>query len=508
MTSLERRMWWLSVLLISSPVGACEGADPQASDEQSQRDASVEHPQRGAADEPSQQDAADEQSSQRDAGVREEGREPPGQAGRICPTCSTHGGGETADFGGTTVVPPCEMQEGELTPEVAQRFGLEDLIPRLEAGLETEAERWRLLEQAERWHLIEPEEQAPLPGDGPTAIELHVEFGELEYRISTSSDCSDRVSGPVTVSARVGGDLLELSADGHFLSFDGGQPPRIEAVADLADVRGTLELPIDTERVHAGRVQLAIEHYAGTFSGQVIATLLYFADEQALASWDGNEWAVADRHRPVALEFPADDCDGSSVPLALDEASGLLGERTPREVLSEAEAGMQDLLVQSGRWDEDHPTEVTLELHDLAGDTVCAGPGRIETVSPWDTRDTRPVTALRGWPGTRVRSDDGIVDLELETALQVSIDDGAPRQAYFSRFIGFVSFAELAELGIDLPNNPGETTDALSQVFYTFGDDAVSVEGEVLLRGGRTACLAWPVGGVLDEDCTPSRTEP
>jgi hypothetical protein len=301
---------------------------------------------------------------------------------------------------------------------------------------------------------------------GDTNLDATFTLGELRYY--EGPDCDPIVQAPVTIAFSTRGGRVAGEAAGFIVSAGGAAAWTISAVADLAAVTGTPELPLDHASIQDGQLELFVTGHPTVGARGMMRALVRYYDSEAdyerrlTAELGDHAWSKI--VEPFRGWFPKDECGDQSFPVASDEASAWLVGGTPAELFEEAKSMLADLAPITAQWRDGVETTIELELGSVS-DLACI--------------DAETAT-LHGT--ARIKSADGRVDLELpEVEIMRAPDSSAPaRVRVLAQQDGFLVEAQHAFDGSD-------TTGRI----VLFDDNAI-------------ACMVWPPSTVpLASDCTP-----
>jgi hypothetical protein len=402
----------------------------------------------------------------------------------VCPTCALREAeGGAADGGAAASQIQCAAP-APLTSKIADELQLETLRAYLE----------RSNSVAGRFGA----ETAPPDEQGAT-VELEFDVGEFSYYEKTPDaeiGCDDSVRAPAHVAVRIGDGLLTFEADG--LLWKGRHEPSAHFYADtnLAMVTGSYRVPVDLARAHFGKIDVALYASPGHLRGDINAAVVYFRDEAELQRYRQDDWS-AFLSRPVVfpfrLAFPDDVCEDGELPFAHGEAMELLGGQSADEWRARAVDLIAATTHTDAVWNDGRETEVTVELGEPVGSTVCLG----ESFNPLAPASELALTIpLAG----RLRSADARLDTPL-SALTVYIDAGVVVRA---TMIGRPPMTTVSERQREAL---GASADLLfARLEYDFAREPASLDGMVELlartepnRSTRVGCVAFPRGGKSDK---------
>lgn len=398
-----------------------------------------------------------------------ENGDPPGDS-TVCPSCQQRAGGETADFGASPGGSSCASEEAPLTAEVEQAFQLAQLRAYLSSP-----------------HVVSAEPRQVLAGQsalaGPIEIKFELELGDFTYQMGER--CS-AVWAPVKLTVEVGDGQLSFSANGALWKQASELHAHLYASADLATATGSYRPKVDTNRPHAGQVEVSFNVFPDQLRGTVIPELIYFEnDEQAMRYLDGDHAAPHDLQALVHLDFPVDECADHEWPIALDAALTLLGGFSPAELRRDVSDRLKATPSLAAVWRDDSKTVVKVEVSESTGGTVCARSDEAQPDSDFTGAEltlVMPVTAS-------LRTEDGKIDMPLD---KLTIAMG--REQHELRW---------AALRGTAPLSASEKLDG--SITYSFEQGGVAANGIVYFQrevtpgaGTRYDCVAFPAGSKWD----------
>jgi hypothetical protein len=183
----------------------------------------------------------------------------------VCPDCVPKVGGETSDFGGGSI---CSAEKSALTEELAGLFRVDEIAASHEGRFE----------QSLRW--LEGEPGAELERS-TTTLRGVIELGEAVYVASHRPECADRVEVPAALTLTTTDGALEAATAGS-LRIDVNAPGGdLFTSADLSTAFGTVELALDAERLHAGRIYVRARREPDGLGGEIELEIRYFEDRES-----------------------------------------------------------------------------------------------------------------------------------------------------------------------------------------------------------------------------------
>jgi hypothetical protein len=187
----------------------------------------------------------------------------------LCPACRGQIGGQTSDFGGITQ--ECDWQSLELTAESIEHYEVDAVRALLEAGVELPL----------FWSEVEIDDDLAAPRADEAASESMIEatFTIETFERFDEPSCGEKVSAAVTMVLSTQDGRLQAELHGQ-LSRTPYQPVwQMFLTADLAEVTGTLDLPIDDTRIHDGRLIAQLYADDARVSGLVLGRVSYYESE-------------------------------------------------------------------------------------------------------------------------------------------------------------------------------------------------------------------------------------
>lgn len=211
----------------------------------------------------------------------------------LCPSCRAQAGGQTSDFGG--VRQECDWQTLELTAEDIARYEVDGVRTLLEAGFE----------QPLYWSEIAVDEDFAAPTEAVDESVIEAAFVVDAFGRFEGTGCGEKVSAPITMMFSTQDGKLQAELRGE-LSRTPNQPSwLLFLTGDLAEVTGTLELPIDDTRIHDGK--LIAQLYADDLEvrGTVLGRVSYYeSEEQYELGQDASDVLVGETANIFYAWFP------------------------------------------------------------------------------------------------------------------------------------------------------------------------------------------------------------
>lgn len=208
------------------------------------------------------------------------GTEPAPDEGVLCPGCVPLSGGETSDFGGGS---ECAFEEGAIPDEPELQDELEATLAAYAGGFE----------QTLRWS--SPDATTTLHGD--------ITFGDGRYFAGDPIECGNFIQVSSTLVLETADSAVQATSEGALTlrRMDGSS--FLEATADLSTVRGTLDLHIDSEQPHVGRLLAEAFSDEDGLSGTVSLEVSYFADRDSAEAFARGEQAPSTSESRVVGTF-------------------------------------------------------------------------------------------------------------------------------------------------------------------------------------------------------------
>lgn len=425
-----------------------------------------------------------------------------GEGGLVCPTCREYGGGQTGDFG--AIICASNPVELPLTDEIQRMYRLAEVRKAVAVSFK----------QPLQWGKFKPVDDplelhtsaARFEPQHDTAIEASIALDAFKY---FTGDCGgEGVAAPLTVTFSTKDGALAAQTHGTLglrLSSLGpeGFTPDVSAMttASLSDVHGSLDVPIDTSRIHEGELRFNFEVFPDGVRGSLHVLVRYYDDEKAYANAHSPTDTVFGVTELTIAEarFPADACDPESIPTDADAPQPWFGGESPAAAIARAEAPLRPSSFDA-LWLDGTPTRVTLDVGDPPSGNLCM-----------TLNGNRPIFGFA--TKARVRSDDSRVDMALPKAQalmlnssgevqEINFGAGTPAPVLARDFAtasgidGVVAGAHrMLEGGIEI-NQDWDGAMSASQGYLEVHDPETSELVD---------CLVWPrpAGGKLDGSCRP-----
>jgi hypothetical protein len=304
-------------------------------------------------------------------------------------------------------------------------------------------------------------------------------------------DCGSVVQFPASITFSTSDGALLVETDARLRLEQEPLEWDLYATIDLAKVRGSLDLKIDSGRIHKGSFTIDLHLLPTGFRGRLHPFLIYFANADEAARYDPRSDVLEGTiYAPISARFPVDDCEVEALPIQSGTPQEWLGGRSFSESFEAARAAASTGTL-SGRWRNGTPTDVSVDIGDLPGGAVCMGPTGTSVFFKFPTAG-------------KVESSDGRVAARLLSGTLVTDSPtDRPSVLWFYSELHDVRLNELLNPPEGAAPAGGSVPTVRVEADFQWNQGVLESTGLVESWGEQflNDCMIWPVKGPYDILC-------